>query len=755
MPARQAIELPRRRQTGVPGVILGAQRVIGNRTTAAALAAWHGQQAVPGPPGTAGTPLDRADQEYFGTVFGHDFSTVKIHTDDRAAASAARVGANAYTIGQDIVFAAGRYAPATRTGRLLLAHELSHVIQQRRGRIMPGHAGNAEVEAEADQASQAAATGQPVAVTEAAPIGMTRQPAGLSKAREDIQNLQDEELESEYESLRAWLLDPANQADPRIEEQKAYLAQLEGVIAARNPQHAARARMQQAESQAISTLAKVGTVLPGVPHPEILPFLIELGAGMDERIDQLPKERMGRVFVRYRDMSVAERLRFEWGYIKGIGIGVWEEIKGLGEVVILPFKFIRWLVSSGADLIDNWNLVSGRAADLLERVGSVGRKVVEEIGKALRNPAEAWRQLDRLFQAMVQSGLEKANQWGRQAVDQVVEFFEQGTEKVGEGVGAIVGRILFNIVLLAATDAIGNLIKEGAALAGKLGSTVVAGAAEALAIIGRFLPKVITAVKWLGEEILTFLKDTLALLRDALEALLDLVKSLRPRPVTEAVGPGGIRIALPLEEEAGGSRALMSSIEGTPPRPPSAPATELPRAPASEPELPRQQPGQGLHFELTEKRAERLKRVAEALNDETKWGNISDYDRFRLGRVYDELLENLLRAGMGGAQKVEHYVAIDAKLIARLRAEGGRVLITEGRLAGGVRRFDMLEIDFNKGTAELIDLASRPKPSHVEKLLTYKRDLSKLLGFEVEAKEMYYTGEHGELLEWLQEVVIR
>lgn len=123
--------------------------------------------------------------------------------------------------------------------------------------------------------------------------------------------------------------------------------------------------------------------------------------------------------------------------------------------------------------------------------------------------------------------------------------------------------------------------------------------------------------------------------------------------------------------------------------------------------------------------------------------------------MYDELLKNLLRAGMGKVQAVEHYVAVDAKLIAKLRTGGGRVLITEGRLAGGARRFDLLEIDFNKGTAELIDLASRPKPSHVEKLLAYKRELGKLLGLEVEAKEMYYTGEHGELLEALQEVVIK
>jgi hypothetical protein len=63
--------------------------------------------------------------------FGHDFSDVRIHTDDRAAVSAGVLGALAYTVGRDIAFGAGRYQPETRSGRQLLAHELTHVVQQR------------------------------------------------------------------------------------------------------------------------------------------------------------------------------------------------------------------------------------------------------------------------------------------------------------------------------------------------------------------------------------------------------------------------------------------------------------------------------------------------------------------------------------------------------------------------------------------------------------------------------------------------
>ena len=62
-----------------------------------------------------------------------DFSHVRVHTDARAAESARSVDATAYTVGTDIVFASGEYNPATNSGRRLLAHELTHVLQQTSG----------------------------------------------------------------------------------------------------------------------------------------------------------------------------------------------------------------------------------------------------------------------------------------------------------------------------------------------------------------------------------------------------------------------------------------------------------------------------------------------------------------------------------------------------------------------------------------------------------------------------------------------
>jgi Domain of unknown function (DUF4157)/Novel toxin 16 len=77
-----------------------------------------------------GQPLDRAARASLEPRFGHDFSRVRIHADAKAAESARAVAAHAYTVGSDIVFGASRYAPGTESGRRLLAHELTHVVQQ-------------------------------------------------------------------------------------------------------------------------------------------------------------------------------------------------------------------------------------------------------------------------------------------------------------------------------------------------------------------------------------------------------------------------------------------------------------------------------------------------------------------------------------------------------------------------------------------------------------------------------------------------
>ncbi|MBY5530193.1 DUF4157 domain-containing protein [Rhizobium leguminosarum bv. viciae] len=79
---------------------------------------------------SSGQPLDRGTREFMEERFNHDFSAVRVHTDARAAESARAVGARAYATGKHIAFGRGEFRPSMTDGLRLLAHELTHVVQQ-------------------------------------------------------------------------------------------------------------------------------------------------------------------------------------------------------------------------------------------------------------------------------------------------------------------------------------------------------------------------------------------------------------------------------------------------------------------------------------------------------------------------------------------------------------------------------------------------------------------------------------------------
>ena len=95
----------------------------------------HGQtETVPASVGKAltgpGRPLEQALRQDMEQRFGYDFSAVRVHTGAAAEQSAQDINAHAYTLGHDIVFGAGQFAPETHEGQRLIAHELTHVVQQ-------------------------------------------------------------------------------------------------------------------------------------------------------------------------------------------------------------------------------------------------------------------------------------------------------------------------------------------------------------------------------------------------------------------------------------------------------------------------------------------------------------------------------------------------------------------------------------------------------------------------------------------------
>jgi hypothetical protein len=146
-----------------------------------------------------GQPLDSGARAFMEPRFNHDFSRVRVHAGPLAAESARAVGAQAYTVGQDVVFDHGRYAPSTTEGKRLLAHELSHVVQQAgasssRGDLKIGSESDPS-EHEADKTAEhivnRGANGSPLQGIAPSPVKLARQekdPADAGAPADDGNN---------------------------------------------------------------------------------------------------------------------------------------------------------------------------------------------------------------------------------------------------------------------------------------------------------------------------------------------------------------------------------------------------------------------------------------------------------------------------------------------------------------------------------------------------------------------------------------
>lgn len=150
--------------------------------------AGHAEQAVAAASSSSGSALPDTVMGKFETSLGANLSSVRVHTDGASAHAAHAVGARAYTVGQDIHFAAGQYDPASRAGQHLLAHEVAHTVQQRGG--APARQNKLEVSAphdpaehEADRAADAMVAGRRAQII--------TQSAGVARLFDEYSNDQD------------------------------------------------------------------------------------------------------------------------------------------------------------------------------------------------------------------------------------------------------------------------------------------------------------------------------------------------------------------------------------------------------------------------------------------------------------------------------------------------------------------------------------------------------------------------------------
>jgi hypothetical protein len=178
-----------------PSAVMHLQKTAGNASVSAALEEQETSPVKDVVGSGGGSPLDRDTRGLMESRLGADFSDVRVHTDGKASESARSVQAYAYTVGNDVVFQSDKYAPESESGQRMLAHELTHVVQQRSGPVdgTPA-AGGIQISNPSDRFEQAAESNADRVMSGATPTAdaSAAAPAAVQRAEATDSDEEDE-----------------------------------------------------------------------------------------------------------------------------------------------------------------------------------------------------------------------------------------------------------------------------------------------------------------------------------------------------------------------------------------------------------------------------------------------------------------------------------------------------------------------------------------------------------------------------------
>lgn len=193
---------------GPAPTLVDLQQQVGNRAVQRLIAQRSGQGSFELDDATAnrinnqrggGQALDSSIQTQMGSATGHDFKDVRVHTTPDSDDLNREVGARAFTTGNDIFFREGQYNPHSSSGQELIAHELTHVVQQNSGRVTGG--GRMTVNPPDDDFEQEADSNSKTALLTGSGSEVQRQEAEEEEEVAQTQAVQRQETEEEEEEI--------------------------------------------------------------------------------------------------------------------------------------------------------------------------------------------------------------------------------------------------------------------------------------------------------------------------------------------------------------------------------------------------------------------------------------------------------------------------------------------------------------------------------------------------------------------------
>jgi hypothetical protein len=397
-----------------------------------------------------GQPLPLSKLAFFEPWFGTDLSRVRVHTDARAEEMAKSINAKAFAVGTDIAFGSGQYAPETKEGKSLLAHELTHVVQQT-GRKETGHIGTVD---------PLFTYSNSLAVQRKEEIGALDIARAVIDPRSLIGKLW---LRLDQTTKAKWVDKTIDAALWLIEEfpGRVIVGGLWGFIKEGLKGFYGKLK-SAAEAVKIRAVDKIAMIM----------------AGRDEA--------------------------FAWAYLKGtlkgffidgalgIFIAIWDLIKGMGKL----WDFLRGI----GDAIGRFPEEMER---LLQGFVNIGRDLAANIEPAINELKKLIfdkQQASSFLAVIVQKAKTLAKEAGEKIAESLLKFFSKpgASAEIGETVGNITGQVLWEVVFAVLTAGGGAAvtgIKNAARVVGKLVGKVVAGILEIVEELRLAFGKVIEWVK--------------------------------------------------------------------------------------------------------------------------------------------------------------------------------------------------------------------------------------------------------------------
>ena len=487
---------------------------------------------------SAGRPLDDATRSRMESRFGQDFSKVRIHTDDKAAASARAVDAYAYTVGRHVVFGARQYAPGTGEGQRLLAHELTHVVQQKDAQPTT----QLRVESASSGAEQQAHSA-------AANVGATTSIGGGSGGQASVQRSSYTLPDLALDVMLTPVVGVGPQKDLLVAAMGGFVDEMKTQLVDEKKGEAAFNKLKELKSP-----SNVGSLVGGYTSGALLGVISPLTGLFDltvfaESMQNLASKLGGNL-------------------LKGGGALIGEATELVGQLREFGREAVGWVKGLSFDTI--FKFLTELPAKAREQAGAIGHGVAHKMIRSLEETfeekkSESWT--DILTKRKEGESYDKP-------LGLASAMWERGKEKllstpwakIGHEVGYAVGAIVVNLLLLATTGGIGNAIAEVGTALGRI-APALSRVAEAIKAVGSGVAAVEHAIGLVFSKVLKPLEPLMAKLGPVLQKLRAFLRRL-------------LGLA---EEEAGAAAAAGAKALASGEVKPKAPATPTKPAPRAQP----------------------------------------------------------------------------------------------------------------------------------------------------------------------------